>query len=83
MRELKQSIVRSIRLSVELDKTIQDIARLEDRTPSNIIQKFLNDSVRQYLTDRPEFYSELNDLDLFEKKKLKQRLEFELAGYND
>ena len=83
MRELKQSIVRSIRLSVELDKTIQNIARLEDRTPSNIIQKFLNDSVRQYLTDRPEFYSELNDLDLFEKKKLKQRLEFELAGYND
>jgi len=83
MRELKQSIVRSIRLSVELDKSIQDIARLENRTPSNIIQKFLNDSVRQYLTDRPEFYSELNDLDLFEKKKSKQRLEFELAGYND
>jgi len=79
MRELKQSLVRSIRLSVELDKTLQDIARLENRTISNVIQRFLNNSVDRYLQERPEFYNELRDIDRFEKSKLLNQLKYELG----
>lgn len=80
MRRLSQSVVRSIRISVHLDKIIQDIAQLEERTVSNIIQRFLNDGVNNYLKDRPEFYDELKDLNLTEKQRLINQLNYELGN---
>ncbi len=80
MRRLSQSVVRSIRISVHLDKIIQDIAQLEERTVSNIIQRFLNDGVDNYLKNRPEFYDELKDLNLIEKKRLINQLNYELGN---
>ena len=80
MRTLNQSLVRSIRLSLELDKTLQEIARGEDRTISNIIQRFLKDSVNKYLEKRPEFYDELKSIDTAEKKRLIEQLRYETGA---
>lgn len=54
--EKEQSVTRTLRMNVSLDKTIQDIAFVENKTVSNIMKRFLTDSVKNYLKEHPNTY---------------------------
>lgn len=59
-REFKeQSIIRSVRLSVTLDKTLQDIALYEDMPISRVIQRLLDVAVNEYLHENPDLYKKI------------------------
>ena len=64
MNELKQPMItRSIRMSVDLDKAIQEIAQYEDRSMSKIIQRFLNHAVEIYHEENPEMFNDVAEID--------------------
>ena len=61
-------ITRSIRMSVDLDKAIQEIAQYEDRSMSKIIQRFLNQAVEIYHMENFQMFNDVGDREAYRQR---------------
>lgn len=74
MKKDKTEIIRSARLTSALDEALKDIARYENRSVSNIIQRFLTESVTDYIIENPGMFEELNTLEKEREKDFERFL---------